>query len=339
LGIGQMVTGKLPGKIRVSIGTAIILGLTKGKLDAYPTTAYLLTYRNGKCLANCGFCPQAKGSKGRADLLSRVVWPTFPTVSVVQGIEEAVKKGLIKRVCIQALNYPEVFAHLLQIVKEIRSRVKVSISVSCQPLKAFQMEKLAEAGVERIGIALDAATEEIFEKVKGENAGSPYSWKGHLKALADAVEIFGENNVTTHLIVGLGETEMEMVQAIQHCVDMGVYPALFAFTPISGTVLESRRKPGLDSYRRIQLARFLIIRKFARYEGMRFDEDGRIIGFGVERQVLEKVIRSGKPFQTSGCPDCNRPYYNEKPSGPLYNFPKLPARQEVAMIEKEIFGE
>ena len=27
---------------------------------------------------------------------------------------------------------------------------------------------------------------------------------------------------------------------------------------------------------------------------------------------------------TSGCPHCNRPYYNEDPRGVLYNFPFRP---------------
>ncbi|HDI74230.1 MAG TPA: hypothetical protein ENF57_04430 [Candidatus Korarchaeota archaeon] len=26
-------------------------------------------------------------------------------------------------------------------------------------------------------------------------------------------------------------------------------------------------------------------------------------------------------FLTSGCPSCNRPFYNERPRGPIYNFP------------------
>ncbi|MFH7835983.1 MAG: radical SAM protein, partial [Candidatus Aenigmatarchaeota archaeon] len=65
----------MDGNIRVSLGSAIVLGLIKGKIDVNPTTAYLLTYRNGKCIANCSFCPQAKSSKSRADMLSRIVWP------------------------------------------------------------------------------------------------------------------------------------------------------------------------------------------------------------------------------------------------------------------------
>ncbi|MCD6446521.1 hypothetical protein J7L49_07040, partial [Candidatus Bathyarchaeota archaeon] len=85
----------VPEKIRVSLGSAIVIGLLDGKLDAAPTTAYILTYRNGKCIANCGFCPQARESKSRTDMLSRVSWPVFPTARVFEGIKKAVKKGLI----------------------------------------------------------------------------------------------------------------------------------------------------------------------------------------------------------------------------------------------------
>jgi biotin synthase-related radical SAM superfamily protein len=84
-----MRKGGLPEKIRVSIGSAIVLGLTNGIMDAEPTTTYMLTYRPEKCSANCGFCPQARMSKGRADMLSRVTWPRFPTEQVVSKINRA----------------------------------------------------------------------------------------------------------------------------------------------------------------------------------------------------------------------------------------------------------
>ena len=327
---------RLPERIRVSTGSAIVLGLLRGRLDAKPTTIYLLTYRDGKCFANCGFCPQAKMSRGRADMLSRVTWPPFPTEQVVLGIERAAKTGVIRRVCVQALNYPTFFEDVLNLAEEIKSRVKVPLSISCQPLNREKMEKLAEAGVDRISIALDAATEEIFDKIKGRLAGGPYLWQKQRRALREAVKIFGEGFVGTHLIVGLGETEREMVQTIQWCVDNGVYPSLFAFTPIPGTLLENRPEPSLSRYRRIQIAHYLITRRKRRYERMIFDGDGRLVDFGVSEEELWQVIRSGNPFVTSGCPGCNRPYYNEKPGGPLYNYPRQPLPEEMVEIERRI---
>jgi len=326
----------LPERIRVSTGSAIVLGLLRGRLDAKPTTVYLLTYRDEKCSANCGFCPQAKTSKGRADMLSRVTWPPFPTRQVLSRIENTAKTDAIKRVCIQALNYPTVFDDIVNFTREIKSRAKVPISVSCQPLNQEKIEKLAGVGVDRISIALDAATKEVFDKIKGKLAGGPYVWKKQREALREAVKIFGEGFVSTHLIVGLGETEKEMVQTIQWCVDLGVFPGLFAFTPILGTLLENRPQPSLSHYRRIQIAHYLITRGKTRSENMIFDENGCLVDFGVSKEQLLQVIKTGAPFVTSGCPGCNRPYYNERPGGPLYNYPRKPLPEEIVEIERQI---
>ncbi|MCL6578025.1 MAG: radical SAM protein [Candidatus Bathyarchaeota archaeon] len=327
---------KLPSRIRVSLGSAIVIGLLKGKLDAKPTTTYLMTYRKGKCSANCGFCPQARESHGRADMLSRVSWPVFLTEQVFDGIENAVESGRVKRVCVQALNYPEVFNDLRAIVKAIYQRVGVPISISCQPLNSENLRRLAEAGAERIGIPLDAATEELFNKVKGVVAGGPYNWKRQFDLLNEAVDIFGKGKVSTHLIVGLGETEKEMVHAIQTCVYMGVLPALFAFTPISGTALENEAQPSIERYRRIQIARHLIVHGIARYENMRFDKEGNIQDFSVDKKALWQIAQTGEPFRTSGCPNCNRPYYNEKPSGPIFNYPKDLTEKELLTVRKQL---
>lgn len=325
-----------PKKIRVSSGSAIVLGLLRGKLDAKPTTAYLLTYRSGKCSANCSFCPQAKTSKSRADMLSRVAWPLFPTRQVLLGIEHAVKNDLIKRICIQTLNNPTIFDSILRLAKEIQSRANVPISVSCQPLDQDMLQRLADAGVDRITIPLDAATKELFEKIKGRQVGGPYVWEKQREALMNVVKIMGRGHVGTHLIVGLGENEREIIKTIQWCVDIGVYPGLFAFTPIMGTALENHPQPSLGSYRRIQVAHYLITHGKARYEKMIFDASGHLIDFGISKKHLIQIIRRGSPFKTSGCPGCNRPYYNEKPSGPIYNYPRELLPEEIAQIKRQI---
>ena len=326
----------LPRLVRISSGSAIVLQFLEGKLDAAPTTAYLMTYKQGKCTANCGFCPQARKSRGRTDMLSRVSWPAYPTDRVVKGIYAAHKKGHIKRVCVQALNYAQVFDDLLALANAIYLRTKMPISISCQPLNRENIKKLAEAGVERIGIPLDAATKDIFDKVKGRSAEGPYIWEKQFELLRNAVGVFGKGKVSTHLIVGLGETEQEVVSMIQTCLGINVLPALFAFTPIFGTAMENRKQPPIQSYRRIQVARHLILEGEVRAEEMDFDDEGCLVHFGVSKEKLAQTIKTGKPFLTSGCPGCNRPYYNEKPSGPIYNCPKPLTDEELAVAVKEL---
>jgi biotin synthase-related radical SAM superfamily protein len=331
----------LPEKIRVSVGSAIVLRLIQGKLDAPPTTAYLLTYHEGKCSANCGFCPQARTSTSRADMLSRVTWPPFPTEDVIFRIALAAKKGIIERVCIQVINYPNVFNDLITLSTNIVTRVRhlrtiMPISVSCQPFDREQMRNLAKAGVDRVSISLDAATRELFDKVKGASSEGPYDWKRQRNALEEAVQVFGKGSVSTHLIVGLGEKEQQVTETLQWCVDSGICPSLFAFTPIPGTALERLPQPSITSYRRIQLARYLIVCGKIRAENMKFSDEGRIVNFGVSKHILSEAIESGSPFQTSGCPSCNRPYYNERPSGPIFNFPRPLSSQEKVEVKTQL---
>ncbi|MCJ7721119.1 hypothetical protein MUO98_01740, partial [Candidatus Bathyarchaeota archaeon] len=116
--------------------------------------------------------------------------------------------------------------------------------------------------------------------------------------------------------------------------DSGVYPGLFAFTPIPGTALENMSAPSLSSYRRAQVAHYLLAHKKTCLEKMVFDKDGRLTNFGISKEMLLEAIDTGKPFLTSGCPGCNRPYYNERPGGPFYNYPRQLLPEEIEEAKK-----
>ncbi len=323
---------RLVEHVRVAFGTGIVLGLWRGQLAVPPTTAHLLTYHDGRCNANCQFCPQARGSTADMKMLSRVVWPRCDFERVLLAFNE--KNDEFMRICVQTVNYKGVIDDVCELVAQIKNTCNTLISVSCQPLEIRDIEKLREVGAERMSIALDAATPELFGRLKGEGVGSRYTWEGHIKALDDARIIFGDG-VSTHLIVGLGESEQDMVQTIQLLHDRDIAIGLFAFTPIAGTPLADRPQPDVSSYRRIQLARFLIATDLCKAEQMRFDS-GRIVDFGVEQDVLCEKIESGDPFRTSGCLGCNRPFYNESPRGPIYNYPKKLTQKEKTEIKTQL---
>jgi biotin synthase len=132
------------------------------------------------------------------------------------------------------------------------------------------------------------------------------------------------------LIVGLGETEQEMVERIQWAHDLGVTVGLFAFTPVRGTHLADLPPPPLAVYRRMQAARWLIVHDGSRAREMSFDRDGQLADLGAALPL------PGEAFRTSGCPDCNRPFYNEQPAGPLYNYPRSLTAAEAARAVKEM---
>jgi biotin synthase len=82
----------------------------------------------------------------------------------------------------------------------------------------------------------------------------------------------------------------------------------------------------------MQAARWLITHGRARSVEMAFGPDGKLLQLGAD------LPTDGTPFQTSGCPDCNRPFYNERPGGTMYNYPRALTDSEAdrALREMEI---
>jgi biotin synthase-related radical SAM superfamily protein len=312
-------------RLRVAFGTGAVLGLWDGKQEVRPMTAHLMIQGNGRCAANCRFCPQAREAHGDPSKLSRVAWPECDEEILFERIGE----GGFRRICVQTVNYHDFFADLIELVEEMSRITSTPISVCTHPLEEEQMRALRRSGAERVCVPLDCASPEIFARVKGPD----YRWDEHMRSLTGARAIFGR--ATTHLIVGLGETELEAARAIQRLHDAGVDIGLFAFFPVRGTPLEKRDPPHVGSYRRVQLARYLICEGMVRFGEMEF-ADGKVVGFGLTREELDRVVRSGRPFMTSGCPDCNRPFFNESPRGPIYNYPRQPTPTEIEEIRKEI---
>ena len=310
--------------IRVSLGSAILLGLKKGKLKALPTTIYLLMY--GKCISNCAFCSQAREASSEKDRLSRVIWPKFDLNSVIS----ALKKNNFYRICIQTLNYPKMEKDLFLLINLIRKNTNVPISVATHPLDENDLIKLMELGVNCIGISLDGSTEEVFENIKGKKTKSPYSWNNHLNVINTALKIFGKGHVTTHLIVGLGETDREILRTIQELHNCGVFCSLFAFTPLKGTKLEEEKKPKIERYRALQLARYLIINNKILFDELIFDKYEKLL------KITTKIEFLSEMFQTSGCPNCNRPFYNENVRGPIYNYPDKINNDDLKEIKNQL---
>jgi biotin synthase len=315
----------VPDKLRVSIGSAAVLGLVNYKLSVPPTTAYFMSYTVSPCLANCSFCAQACSNEANREQLSRVIWPDFPIKDIVAGFKNPAYH-IFERICYQVINYSGFLEDSIDIIKILKNSIKLPISIDIFPISESGLKKIRDLGVDYISIPLDGATKDIFNGVKGEGVNGPYRWEVHFGALESAVKIFGKRNVGSNIIVGLGETEADVVSLIHRLDNMGVIPILFAFTPITGTRLSGLSQPDIGSYRRIQVARHLIVNNLISLGEIEID-DGKITSFDVDN--LYELLKDGNAFQTSGCPGCNRPFYNERPSGPIYNYPRSLSKDEI----------
>jgi len=241
------------------------------------------------------------------------------------------------------LTHPRCVVDTCTIVSEFKRLTSLPVSGLLTPTAMrgkFDLAAIKEAGADRVGIAIDAATEELFNKHRGFAVNGPHKWDRYWQAVADAVDIFGLYKAGVHLIVGLGETERQMVETIARAYKMGALTHLFSFFPEAGSLMEGCSPPPLGQYRRVQLAKYFINEGIISGEEVSFSPEGQITGFGIDIEPYEK---NGSAFMTSGCPGedgltaCNRPFGNERASEPMRNYPFVPEAGDIEIIRPQIW--
>ncbi len=306
--------------IKLSLASAIYLNLKQGHLNFPVSTIYIMF--GEKCNSNCSFCAQAY-SHAQENMLSRVPWFSYDTELVI----EKLKVSKLARVCIQTLDYPGVEKELFGFLSRLKN-LNVPISISITPISSASMILFRDYA-DTISFALDAATPALFEKYKGHMVGNRFTWEDHWNALLNAKKIF--ENVNTHIIVGLGENDRDLIELMLRLKDAKISIALFAYTPVNRNL--NLEAPDLNRYRKVQLARYLIENYDAKIQN--FELENNMLK-NIEFENLDKIINEGIAFMTSGCKGCNRPYYNERPGKAVYNIPYRPSDEEIKAIKKEL---
>ncbi|QTA37493.1 radical SAM protein [Thermosipho ferrireducens] len=281
--------------LRASYATLGLMGLSKSKLKM--ETAYLLL--DGKCVYDCHFCTHARNSNSKNKFLSRVTWGEI-SFDDLKLLPESVK-----RVCIQVVSYPGYKNDLKELLNFLRSYT-VSLSVRTTTLQ--EIKEYFNLGVDSIGISVDVVSPELFKIIRGGDL------KKVINLLEEAAQLYPEK-ITTHVIVGLGETDKQLIDFFYFMKKLNINVALFAFTPIKGTKLENLTPPTMERYRKIQLARYLIYHTKTKENTFEFDKEGNL-----HKIHVKPSKELSKAFMTSGCRHCTRPYYNERPGTNLYNY-------------------
>lgn len=305
----RSLTTEVIKKLRISYSTAVEMGFKKGKIKFPNYTAYLMV--GEKCLFNCFYCAQARESQSEKDLLSRVKWPKIS----LEEFKNKFDPNKFKRVCIQVVSSLDYWKELGSVLGFLKDQ-NIDVSVSIRPKNSEEVRTLFKKyRIDRVSIALDVANKNLFSKIRGNRFEF---YENTIKTLSKEFP----GRITTHLIVGLGENDQDIIEVLLNMKKMGVLVSLFAFTPIKGTKYENNPSPSLSRYRKIQIAREIIFQNDIEISNFDFDSQGNLV------KTPDIEIDLEEAEKTSGCPWCTRPFYNEKPNKPLYNVPS-PRKQSI----------
>ena len=322
-----------PEFVQMSTAAAITLGLVEGQMHGCSCTRclnLLLTYPEG-CRANCAYCGLARHRESERNYADRnfirVDWPAVSMDEIVDRIASDVEGTPFHRMCISMITHPNSDEDTVTVLKKWTDRIDpdaIPISILSNPttMTRDDVQRLRDMGSDIFTVALDAATPELFDRTRGKGVQSPHTWKKFWDTLLEARDIFGPQKFGAHIIVGMGETEYEVMKVVQELVDLGGHSHMFCFFPEKGSLMDHLPATPRDQWRRVQLARYLVDYCGVRIDQMKFDDQGRISDFGMPASELSVIIDAGIAFRTSGCPGkfaedisaCDRPYGDSPPS-------------------------
>ncbi len=343
-----------PEYVQLSTAAVITLGIMPGKLYGCSCTRclnLLLTYPEG-CRANCAYCGLARHREAERNYADRnfirVDWPAVPMAEIAAKVGKNPAASPFHRMCISMITHPNSDEDTMTVLKTWTDHVDpdaIPISILSNPttMTREDVKTLRDMGSDIFTVALDAATPELFDRTRGKGVQSPHTWKKYWEILEDAREIFGPQKFGAHIIVGMGESEYEILTLVQQLVDMGGHSHMFCFYPEKGSLMDHLPATPRDQWRRVQLARYLIDYCGVRVEQMKFDELGRVVDFGMARAEIDVIVDAGIAFRTSGCPGkfaedisaCDRPYGDSPPSD-IASYPFQPEGAHLKRIRKQL---
>ncbi len=177
-----------------------------------PENAYITV--SERCIFRCRFCDINRTSGGRKSIddvvnLIKKDIDNISSISITSGI---------------MFSPEEEVRYVSGIVDEL-ARFGKPLGVSVYPSEESS-HILRESGADEIKYNLEVCDRKLFRKYCPDK-----DFDFILRSLSDAVEVFGEGNVFSNIIVGLGESDRAIKSGIDRLVGMGVIPNLRPYSP------------------------------------------------------------------------------------------------------------
>ncbi len=341
-----------PETVKTSLASALSLRFLSGRFyrDVRNFCINLLLNYPDDCRANCAYCGLAHSRPQNEDSFIRVDWPTLKTRDVLDRLSRY--SDTLRRICISTVFHPNAVKDTVSLATAVRavsrpgSDTPLSVLITPGLFDAQDLRALKEIGADYLGVGLDAASKRVFEATRGKKVRGPLSWEDYIATLTSGVKAFGDYKVSCHIMVGIGETDRELVECFYHVHDMKALIHLFSFYPEPRSVMASRKIPGIKRFRRAQLMAYLVGKNLIGRHDLEFDMRGRLIRFKDSvRETIEEATEcsgGGKLFITGGCPSkdgdigCNRPFGSYRPGESFRDFPFHPEPEDIRLSKREL---
>ena len=138
--------------------------------------------------------------------------------------------------------------------KAVREAAGLPVEVQFEPPDDLDViDRVADMGINSLGIHVETFDPQVLARVAPAKARIGID--GYFRAWERAVAAFGEGQVSTYVILGMGEDPDLIVAGCRRAIDIGVYPFVVPLRPTVGSLMEEAAAPSPEYcetiYRRV----------------------------------------------------------------------------------------
>jgi radical SAM protein (TIGR04043 family) len=122
------------------------------------------------------------------------------------------------------------------------------------------LDEVHDDGLDSVGMHVESFDPAVLARIAPGKARTGID--GYFRAWERAVEVFGAGQVSTYVILGMGEDPELTVEGCRRAVDLGVYPFVVPLRPVPGSLMGDCMPPSADYMDRVyrQVAPYLVAR-------------------------------------------------------------------------------
>ena len=126
-----------------------------------------------------------------------------------------------------------------------KAKVNLPIQAQCEPPNDFiWFKRLKAAGIDTLGMHIEVIEPEVRDRIMPGKAKVSLDY--YFQAFEAAVKVFGWGQVSTYILAGLGDSLETIIDTCDRLIEIGVYPFVVPFVPITGTPLANCQPPSSE---------------------------------------------------------------------------------------------
>jgi radical SAM protein (TIGR04043 family) len=136
----------------------------------------------------------------------------------------------------------------------VKERSGLPVEVQFEPPRKLDViNEVHGLGIDSVGIHVESFDPQVLARVAPGKARTGI--EGYFTAWERAVSLFGQGQVSTYVILGMGEDVELTVAGCKRAIDMGVYPFVVPLRPVAGSLMQDAVPPSAayteSVYRRV----------------------------------------------------------------------------------------